>query len=155
MSSERLLPVILSSPDEPLHLPGPPLLQVMTSWATIWAAALSLLQPRRGAPEAGGAAIYGRLPHCAGDLQVHVGVESVGDELRAGDERGEYLGGGDLHLGVDLLRTGEQGATEDARVAEDVVHAAAVGGEGSARLEGVPGFNLRVGIRERQDHLPL
>src|SRR5215217_123359 len=114
-----------------------------------------LLQAGRCPVEAGGPALYGRLPHGVGDLQVHGRVEGVWDELALWGEGGQDLGGGDLHLGVDLLRAGHQGATEDAGVAEDVVHAAAVGGEGGARREGVLGFYLGVGVRERQDHLPL
>src|SRR5215207_11219550 len=108
-----------------------------------------LLQAGRCPVEAGGPALYGRLPHGVGDLQVHGRVEGRGNELALGGERCEDLGGGDLHLGVDLLRAGEQGAAEDAGVAEDVVHAAAVGGEGGTRREGVLWFYLGIGVRDR------
>ena len=54
-----------------------------------------------------------------------------------------------------LLRPREQGAAEDAGVAEDVVHAPAVGGEGRAGCQGGVGLYLGVGVGERQDHLPL
>src|SRR5918995_4343550 len=50
MSSERLLLGILSLPDEPLHLSGPPLLQVMTSWAMIWAVAMPAESASSSAP---------------------------------------------------------------------------------------------------------
>src|SRR5918994_7379100 len=88
------------------------------------------LQTRRRPVEAGDPALYRRLPHGFGYLQMHVRVEGIGDELRAGGQGGEDLGGGQLHLCVDLLRPREEGAAEDAGVAEHVVHAPAVGGEG-------------------------
>src|SRR5215210_5556295 len=114
-----------------------------------------LLESRGRAVEVRDPALYGRIPYGGGDLQVHGGIEGGGDELALRGEGGEDLGGGDLHLGVDLLRPREQGTAEDAGVAEDVVHALAVGGEGGARREGVLGLYLGVGVRDRQDHLPL
>src|SRR5919202_6483104 len=113
------------------------------------------LQSRGYPVETGDPALYGRVAHGFGDPLVHVRVEGVGDELDPGGELGDDGGGGELHLRVDLLGAGEQGAAEDAGVAEHVVHALPVGGEGGARREGVLRLDLGVGVRERQDHLPL
>src|ERR671921_505744 len=100
-------------------------------------------------------ALYSRFPHGLGYLQEDVWVEGVGDEFPTGSQGGEDLGGGQLHLGVDPARPREQGTAEDARVAQDVVDAAAVGGEGRPGRQGGVGFYLGVGVGECQDHLPL
>src|ERR687894_2124599 len=115
----------------------------------------TVLQARRCASEAGDAALYRRVAHGAGDLFVHVRVEDFGDEVFVCGERGEGFGGGELHLQVDIPGPGQQRPAEDARIAQDVVHARPVSGEGRPRFHGVFGLYLRIGVGQRQDHLPL
>src|SRR5215210_8808459 len=113
------------------------------------------LQSHRGAIEMGDVALYSRVSHGVGDLLVDVRVEGLGDEVRVGGQPGQGFGGGELHLYVYLPGPRQERPTEDAGVAEDVVHARPVGGERGARLYRRFGLYLRVGVGEGQYHLPL
>jgi hypothetical protein len=86
---------------------------------------------------------------------VNARVEYRGDEIFVLGEGGEGFGGGELHFHVDIPGPGQQRPAKDAGVAQDVVHARPVSGEGRPRFHGVLGLYLRVGVGERQDHLPL
>src|SRR5215211_2772525 len=103
--------------------------------------------------EVGDAALDRCVSHGVCDLFVHVRVEGVGDEFGACGEGGYLLCGGELHGEVDLLGPREEGAAEDAGVAEHVVHARSVRGEGCSRLDGLVGVDLGVGVGEGQYYL--
>src|SRR4028118_927737 len=94
----------------------------------------------------GGAGLDGGVAEGGGDAFVDVGVEGVGDELGLVGEVRYGLGGGELHPERYVFGAGEQGAPEDAGVAEHIVHARAVGGEGGPGLQGGLGLDLWVRV---------
>src|SRR5215211_2463957 len=111
------------------------------------------LQAHRRPVEAGDAALCGGISHGVGDLLVHPRIEGVGDELGLHGKGGYRLGRGELHGKVDLLGPREEGAAEDARIAEHIVHTRSICGEGGACFDGFVGVDLGVGVGEGQDHL--
>ena len=101
----------------------------------------------------GNAAVDRGLAHGLGDRRVNVAVKNVGHELGLDRQARERPRRRALHLEVDDAGPGQQRAAEDARVAEDVVDARAVGRERRAGSKRLVGVDLRLGIGQREDDL--
>ena len=112
--------------------------------------------------QAGHAALTGSFCHSVRHSLSHAGVEGTGDDVLfaaviVGDEVGDGVGGGQLHLVVDVAGADAQCALEEAREAEDVVDlirevAAAGGHDADAAGLGLVGHDLGGGVGHGKDN---